>query len=148
MFSSAPPLVSLDDPPVYRPPSERLRLAIFAPLLLSTVRVEVDAWVRSNVVDPPEKGTLVSAMVRSLNVFPPVKVCVVERSARVIVPAGMVAVVPPAPGVSVSALAPLTVKLPSSVNVPVVQEGAPVAPERSACPVDPTLLSSNESASE
>jgi len=61
MFSSAPPFVSLDDPPVYRPPSERLRLAIFAPLLLSTVRVEVDAWVRSNVVDPPLKLTVVSA---------------------------------------------------------------------------------------
>jgi hypothetical protein len=43
-----------------------LRFETLDPLELRRVRVEVEPWVRSRVVEPPEKETLVSATVRSL----------------------------------------------------------------------------------
>src|SRR5512147_410720 len=104
MNEPTPALLILVVPLRSSAPSERLRLAVFAPLLFNTVRVDVDACVRSSVVDPPEKGTLVSAIVMSLKVFAPVNVWVVERSARVMLPAAMVAVVPPDPGTNVRLL--------------------------------------------
>ena len=87
------------------------------------------------MVDPPVKETLVSAILISLKVLVPVKVWVVDRSASVTVPVGIVAVVPPVPVVKVTALAPETVKFPSRASVPVVQVGIPVPPETRACPV-------------
>src|SRR6185369_10185528 len=92
------------------------------PLEFSTVRVLVDPWVKSKVVEPPENGTLVSAMVMLLKVFAPVNVCGVSRSATVIVPAEKEAVVEP-PVIRLSGPAPVTEKFWPSVSVPVVHVG-------------------------
>ncbi len=132
IFSKAPPLVSLDVPLVNNLPSERLRSAVLAPLLFNIFKEEVDACWISKVVEPPLKGTLVSAIVRLSNVLAPVNVWVDPRSAKVMVPVGKVADEPPDPVVNDMALVPDKVKLPSRVKVPVVQEGAPVPPERRA----------------
>jgi hypothetical protein len=59
------------------------------------------------------------------------------KSARVMVPVGKVALVV-AVVASVSEFAPLVAKSPASVSVPVVKVGAPVPPERIACPDVPT----------
>jgi hypothetical protein len=148
MFSSTPKLVRRDTEPVYSDPSERLRLAMFAPLLFSIVSADVDPCDISSVVDPAVKGILVSAIARSLNVFAPVKVCVVERSERVMVPVGIVASVPPPPVVKVTGFDEAIPRFPSRVSVPVVQLGCEAPPEIRACPLIPTLDSSKESLSE
>src|SRR6185369_3522776 len=120
--SRAPRLVNRETPLVKSEPSERLRFATFEPLEFSTVRVLVDPWVKSKVVEPPENGTLVSAMVMLLKVFAPVNVCGVSRSATVIVPAEKEAVVEP-PVIRLSGPAPITEKFWPSVSVPVVHVG-------------------------
>ena len=140
IFCSAPALVSLEVLLVNNEPVDRLRLATLAPLLLRMVKVEVEPCCRSRVVDPPVKETLVSAILMSLKVLVPLKVWVVDRSASVTVPVGMVAVVPPAPVVKVTALAPETVKAPPSASAPVVQVGVPAAAETRACPDCPTVV--------
>jgi len=118
IFCSAPALVNLEVLLVNNEPVDKLRLATLAPLLLRMVKVEVEPCCRSRVVDPPVKETLVSAILISLKVLVPVKVWVSDRSAKVIVPVGIVAVVPPAPVVRVTALAPEIVKAPPSANGP------------------------------
>lgn len=147
MFESAPPFESLMTLLVNKSPSERLRLATLLPFELRSVKELVDPCRKSKVVEPPEKGTLVSAMVMLLNVLAPVKVWTDSRSATVILPVGKVALVTPVV-VKVSGSVPATAKSRASVNVPVVQVGCPVPPERSACPAVPTPESSKESASE
>jgi len=143
----APPLESRWVPPVKSDPSERSRLATLPPLLFRRVNVEVDPCVRSKVVEPPVKVTLVSAMLMSLTVLVPVKVWVVSRSATLIVPAEKEAVVEP-PVIRLSGPAPVTEKFWPSVNVPVVHVGALDPPESSARPAPPPAKSSNESLSE
>lgn len=132
IFSKAPPLVKRLTLLVNNLPSERFKSAVLAPLLFKRFKVEVEAWLRSKVVVPLVKETLVSAIFRSLKVLVPVKIWVVPKSARVTVPVGIVAVVPPVPVVRVTGLFWETAKLPSKVKVPVVQEGALVPPERRA----------------
>ncbi len=74
MFSKAPALVSLLVLLVNTLPSDRLRSAVLVPFELRRVKVEVEAWFTSKVVDPPLKGTLVSATVKLSNVLAPLNV--------------------------------------------------------------------------
>jgi len=76
-------------------------------------------------------GTLVSAIVTSFNVLAPVNVCVVPRSATVMLPVGRVAFVAPAV-VRVNAPVPATSKFCARARVPVVHVGEPVLPDTSA----------------
>ena len=132
IFCSAPALVNLEVPPVKSDPSDRSRFATLLPFELSTVRVFVAFVERSNVVDPPENGIFVSAIVKSLNVLAPVKICVDSKSARVIFPVGRVAFVDDPPVVNVKSEEPAVVKFCPNVNVPVVHVGAPVPPDTNA----------------
>ena len=70
-------------PPVKREPSAKSKLATCDDVELSSVNVRVPAPVISNVVLPPVNPTLVSAIVRSSNVFDPVNVCDPSRNAKV-----------------------------------------------------------------
>ena len=67
-------MVSLEVPAVKSLPSERFKSAVLVPLELRMVKEEVpDCWI-SRVVEPPVKGTLVSATVKSLKVLAPLNV--------------------------------------------------------------------------
>jgi len=116
MLVTLPLLVSLVVPAVCNAPSAKFNVA--TPLLVpdvELVRVKVLtalSAVRSKVKSPPVTGTLVSERLISANVLAPLNVCVVPKSATVIVPSGSVAVVPePVVDCSDTLPAPATAKL-------------------------------------
>ncbi len=83
IFSNAPAFVRREVLLVRREPSDRLKLATCADVEFKRLRVLVPAPVISSVVFPPVKETLLSAIVTSLNVFIPLKVCAPSKKAKV-----------------------------------------------------------------
>lgn len=93
-----------------------------------------DSWRASFLVLSTSSANSTEASVKVLlvKVSVPAKVAKVPLVGKVTL---VVAVV-----VKVKLLAPEVAKLPAKVKVPVVQVGAPVAPDTNACPVEPAVL--------